>query len=95
MIKEYNVPKLGTVTIEGGLEIDYSTAYEYTFEANFIIIIGGRFVVGWQNNPMELGTANIILAGNKNSPIYTQLDGFEIGNKAIGKCILFYSKFCF
>lgn len=75
---------LGTLTVEGGLEIDYESTEAYTLTVDFLIINGGRFTVGWQNNPMQ-GRANIMLTGSISSPVYTELDGYSIGNKAIGE----------
>ena len=76
--------QLGTLTVEGGLEIDYETFNDYTLTVDFLIINGGRFHVGWQENPLQ-GTANIILAGSKGSPLFSGIDGFTIGAKAMGK----------
>ncbi|XP_052245987.1 fibrocystin-L-like isoform X3 [Dreissena polymorpha] len=83
VIKTTTAIELGTVRVEGGLEIDYnSEGVTYEFKVKFLIIIGGRFHVGWPNNPM-LGTANIVLLGNAMSPAYTEIEGIAIGNKAI------------
>ncbi|XP_053409194.1 fibrocystin-L-like isoform X2 [Mercenaria mercenaria] len=83
LISKYKVPALGIVTIKGGLEIDYKYTYDYEFKASVIIVLGGRFHVGWLNNPMTLPTARIILTGNRNSPMYTEIDGIPVSNKAL------------
>lgn len=87
VIRDATSLQLGTLTVEGGLEIDYDTTNDYTLTVNFLIVNGGRFHVGWQDNPIQ-GTANIVLAGSKSSPMFTGIDGYTIGNKAMGmvKC---------
>ncbi|XP_060584412.1 fibrocystin-L-like isoform X2 [Ruditapes philippinarum] len=84
VISKYNTPRLGVVTVLGGLEIDYEFEYNYIFSAKIIIVKGGRFHVGWLNNPIQLGTVNIVLLGTRQSPPYVDIDGVPLSNKAIG-----------
>jgi len=55
----------------------------FNIKLDFLIILGGRFYVGWPDNPM-LSEVNIKLLGNSLSPAYLGLDGNPIGTKAIG-----------
>jgi hypothetical protein len=87
VISKYNTPRLGVVTVLGGLEIDYEFEYNYIFSAKIIIVKGGRFHVGWLNNPIQLGTVNIVLLGTRQSPPYVDIDGVPLSNKAIGNNI--------
>ena len=55
------------------------------WELDFIIIKGGRLIIGWPNFPFQ-GSAELILNGHIDSPIYDQKDirGGVLGSKAIG-----------
>lgn len=82
--ENYSHLKLGTLIIKGTLEFAYEEELAYTLEADFIIILGGFLYAGWKDNPM-IGTMSIVLTGNANTPPYTELDGYDIGSKALGK----------
>ena len=83
MIVDVVLPKLGRVTVLGGLEL--SDEMDHRFEADLILILEqGRFIVGYPETPFQ-HQADIVLHGNSSSPIYTlPNDGLVIGAKAIG-----------
>ena len=79
------INKLGTLLLEGVLEFNNYPSAEYEINADFIIIVGGRLIIGWPEDPFD-GLASIILRGNHSSPHYIPNgDGPTIGSKAIGK----------
>ena len=77
------IPPLGTLTICGGLELDNNMDHEIA--ADFIIIQGGRFVIGYPDTPYPRSqTATITLHGNELSPEFERVSGTNVGAKAIG-----------
>ena len=57
----------------------------YEINADNIIIMGGRLIIGWPDDPFD-GLASIVLSGDVSSPYYVPAgDGPTIGSKAIGK----------
>ena len=82
-----SINRLGVLLLEGVLELaDYPMA-DYEINADHIIIMGGRLIIGWPDDPFN-GLARIVLRGNGSSPYYVANgDGPIIGGKAIGKQI--------
>ena len=83
VIVDIPLPKLGRVTVLGGLEL--SDEMDHTFEADLILILEqGRFIVGYPETPFE-HRADIVLHGDKTSPVYRLPNsGPVVGAKAIG-----------
>ncbi|KAL3885610.1 hypothetical protein ACJMK2_025660 [Sinanodonta woodiana] len=80
--------KFSTLEVKGKMELDYSpdsngSYYDFRIEATYIIIQGGYFIGGWQNNPLQ-GSAEITLVGEHSTPEFSTADGPPIGSKAIG-----------
>ncbi|XP_045210443.2 fibrocystin-L-like isoform X2 [Mercenaria mercenaria] len=75
--------KLGTLLLEGVLEFFDTLGAVYEIEADFIIIKGGRLIIGWPDDAFD-GLATITLRGNHSSPYYYTGDGPILGSKAIG-----------
>lgn len=80
-----SINMLGNLVLEGTLEFANYPGAVYELNANNIIIMGGRLIIGWPDDPF-LGEASIILRGNHSSPNYVaQGSGPTIGSKALGK----------
>lgn len=77
------ISKLGTLVIEGVLEFADTPGAVYNIEADFIIIRGGRLIIGWPDDPFD-GLATITLRGNHSSPYFNAGTGPTLGSKAIG-----------
>lgn len=83
MVNMTAISKLGTLLLEGVLEFaDYPGAV-YNIEADFILIKGGRLIIGWPDDPFD-GLATITLRGNHSSPYLNPGTGPTLGSKAIG-----------
>ena len=72
------VPRLGRVLIEGGMEV--FDDMDRTIQADLIIINGGRFVAGYPDTPF-MHHLRIVLHGNQNT---NEVSGFEFGTPNIG-----------
>ena len=80
-----SIDRLGVLLLEGVLEFNDYYMAEYEINADHIIIMGGRLIIGWPDDPFD-GLVNIVLRGNASSPYYVAGgDGPTIGAKAIGK----------
>ncbi|KAK3587658.1 hypothetical protein CHS0354_042441 [Potamilus streckersoni] len=80
--------KFSTLKVKGKMELDYypysnGSYYNFKIEATYIIIQGGRFIGGWQNNPLQ-GSAEITLVGEHSTPEFPPTDGPTVGSKVIG-----------
>ncbi|XP_052286416.1 fibrocystin-L-like [Dreissena polymorpha] len=78
-----SIIKLGTLLLEGVLEFYSMPDAVYQIEADFIIIRGGRLIIGWPDEPFQ-GLATITLRGNHSSPTFDAGTGPALGSKAIG-----------
>ncbi|XP_074660960.1 fibrocystin-L-like [Tubulanus polymorphus] len=80
-----NVPALGTLEIQGVLELEprvptgNSTPMNLVLNCSIIFINNGRLMVGWETNPF-MNRARIILRGNHKTPEFSNF----VGAKAIG-----------
>lgn len=84
VVREANLPKLKKLFIYGVLEFDQKedgTGPDYILSCAYIVILGGRLIVGWEGKPY-LGKMEIILRGDHKTP---PLDDIQIGAKAIGE----------
>lgn len=79
-----SINKLGTLLIEGTLEFLDTPGAVYDIEADFIVIKGGRMIIGWPDDPFD-GLATITLRGNHSSAYFNPGTGPTLGSKAIGK----------
>ena len=54
VVADIDFPRINYLILEGNLEIDQGTGPDnynsFTLEVNFIIIKGGRLVVGWEDD---------------------------------------------
>lgn len=76
------INKLGILILEGSLELDDNPKLHYEIFVEYIIIIGGRLIIGWPDAPFH-GSASLILRENPKRP-YDSLRGAPLGDKAIG-----------
>ena len=82
VIVDIALPRLYSITIYGGLEL--SDELNHTIEVDYIVIAGGRLVVGWPDMPFT-NTATFILYGSRTLPeIILPPIGPVLGTKAIG-----------
>ena len=82
---------LGNLVLEGTLEFANNPGADYELSAYNIIIMGGRLIIGWPDDPF-LGMASLILRGNHSSPYFIPAgSGPTVGSKAIGKVYVTYS----
>ena len=82
VIIDVPTPKLGMLTIHGGLE--FLDSEDRVLEANVIIIDSGRLVAGYPDTPYR-HNLRIILHGNVASPQYMHgPERINVGSKAIG-----------
>ena len=84
MVVEAPIAKLGTLLLEGVLEFNNDLDAVYHIEADYIVIRGGRLIIGWPDEPF-LGQASITLRGNHDTPYFVPGEGPDLGSKAIGK----------
>lgn len=65
--------------------MDSNGAYkDVTLEVGYVVIIGGRLIVGWENNTY-LGNMEIILSGSQDSELWPLQSTAVIGQKVIGE----------
>ena len=56
MVADIAFPRINKLILKGNLELDHEinpdtgTYRDFTLEVNFIVIQGGRLVVGWEDN---------------------------------------------
>ena len=80
------INRLGTLLLEGVLEFADHPSAVYEISADFIIIKGGRLIIGWPEDPFD-GLATIVLRGDQSTPYYVPSgDAPTVGSKAIGQC---------
>ena len=92
IINTTSISKLGTLLLEGVLEVMDTPGANYTLDVNFIIIRGGRLVIGTPSQPFQ-ALANIIVRGSHSTPSWNDgEDGPTVGSKAIG---LYFSRFLY
>jgi len=84
LVNMTTISKLGVLLLEGALEFYSMPGADYTIEADFIVIRGGRLIIGWPEEPF-IGQASIILRGNHSSPWFNAGVGPTLGAKAIGE----------
>ncbi len=82
MVVDVDPPRLRSLVIEGTLEFDNGGTY--VLEATYIVVRGGRLLVGWGGEPFT-GDLEIRLHGSHSTPEYTRTDGPNIGSKVLGK----------
>ncbi|XP_053388767.1 fibrocystin-L-like isoform X2 [Mercenaria mercenaria] len=74
--------KLRNLLLHGVLEFANAPEAVYNIEADFIIIKGGRLIIGWPDDPFD-GLATITLRGNHSSSSFN-VEGATLGSRAIG-----------
>ena len=87
------INKLGTLLLEGVLELVDHPSAVHEISADYIIIMGGRLIIGWPEDPFD-GLASIVLRGDQATPYYIPSgDGPTVGSKVIGKnlCLGLYT----
>lgn len=92
IVVDIDLPKFNTIYIYGQMEVS-NKLNEVTISANYIHIVGGRLIVGWENDPYP-GNATIELRGSQQTPQYDVKSGPNMGSKVIGEwvvvCFLFF-----
>lgn len=83
--------KLSTLLLEGVLEFIDTPGAVYEIEADFIIIKGGRLIIGWPEDHFD-GLATITLRGGHSSPYHDPGDGPTLGSKAIGLLDILFAR---
>ena len=88
MVADTEFPIINKLYIYGVLEFEFQPHsngfyYNFTLSCEHIIIIEGRLIVGWEEDPF-LGMAEIILRGNHASDELLLAGGVNVGAKAIG-----------
>ncbi len=84
-----NPPRFQQVWVEGVLEFEVATKpnstnpYNFVFSASHIIVLG-RLIVGWPDNPLR-GSAQLELWGDHSTEEVVLRGGAVVGAKAIGK----------
>ena len=85
-----NLPTIGTLTIKGSLEINLTssgtaqTVGKVTISANYIVILGGRLIIGWPDRPYT-DQVEIILRGQTEQVYPEGYGGPPLGVMSIGK----------
>ncbi|KAI8520672.1 Fibrocystin-L [Branchiostoma belcheri] len=69
MVADTALPVMHKLFIYGVLEFDDGPDKDFTLTATYIIVQGGRLIIGWEDNPYQ-GQAKIILQGNHLTPDY-------------------------
>ncbi|XP_078617867.1 fibrocystin-L-like isoform X2 [Branchiostoma floridae x Branchiostoma japonicum] len=67
MVVDTALPIMHKLYIYGVLEFDDGPDKDFTLTATYIIVQGGRLIIGWEDNPYK-GQAKIILQGNHLTP---------------------------
>ena len=89
-----DVPTLKTLTLKGNLELNLTSLSttgrrkraleKVTITAEYIIIMGGRLVIGWPDKPYT-GEVEIILTGKTEARYPDGYGGPPLGAMSIGK----------
>ncbi|XP_053372850.1 fibrocystin-L-like [Mercenaria mercenaria] len=83
LVNRTDIHKIATLLLEGVLEFANIPGAVFDIEADFVIIKGGRLIIGWPNDPFD-GIANIRLRGTQSSPHFHVESGYTVGPKSIG-----------
>ena len=60
--------------------LEFSNEKEALLGANRIIVVGGKIVLGWKEDPLKV-KATIRLTGHRDDKEYTMNDGTIVGSK--------------
>jgi hypothetical protein len=77
ILVDINTPKLFLVVIHG--EVYFEDVRDLTFEASYIVVMGGKFILGTENRPHR-NKVTITLYGNRSTAV--EIPGF--GAKCLG-----------
>ncbi|XP_062574409.1 fibrocystin-L-like [Saccostrea cucullata] len=84
VVADTDLPAMGKLVLYGTLELDDANGTRnFVLNCTYIIILGGRLIVGWPDKPF-LGQALILLNGEHSTPSYPITSGPQVGSKAIG-----------
>ncbi|CAH1226877.1 PKHD1L1 [Branchiostoma lanceolatum] len=67
MVVDTALPIMHKLWIYGVLEFDDGPDKDFTLTATYIVVQGGRLIIGWEDNPYQ-GQAKIVLQGNHLTP---------------------------
>ncbi|XP_063689847.1 fibrocystin-L-like isoform X2 [Bolinopsis microptera] len=81
MVYDASMEGLGDIMVYGVLE--FSNEVDTVLGANRIVVVGGKLVVGWGDDPLKV-KAHIKLTGSRDDKEYTLNDGTTVGSKALG-----------
>jgi hypothetical protein len=88
VVADIALPSMGKLVIYGVLELDGTNGTKnFVLNCTYIIIMGGRLIVGWPDNPFP-GQVLILLNGEHSTPRYPTTSGPPVGSKAIGREIV-------
>ena len=82
-----------TLRIEGTLEVADTPGNNYVIDTTYIFV-GGTFVIGWEDRPLEEASLTITLHGGITTPDFPIEQAITMGAKVIGTyqylCICHY-----
>lgn len=83
VVADTNLPAMKKLFIYGTLEFDDTRDYNMT--ATYILIQGGRLIIGQSEDEPFTHNVHIILEGNHFTPDIPLPNGPNLGSKALGK----------
>ena len=83
VVADTDLPVMNKLFIYGTLELDDSRDYNLT--ATYILIQGGRLIIGWSEEEPFIHNVHITLQGNHETADIPLPLGPNLGSKAIGK----------
>ena len=84
MVADVQLPVMNKLFIYGGLEIE--DTQDNKLEATYILIQGGRLVIGFSEEKPFEHDIKILLNGHHLTPDQQLPNGPNLGSKALGKC---------
>lgn len=79
------LPHMEKLVLYGVLELDDNDGNRnFELRCKYIVILGGRLIIGWPNKPF-LANALVILEGDRQTEYFEQNSGPTIGSKVLGE----------
>lgn len=89
VVGDTTLPQMEKLVLYGVLELDDDDgSRNFELRCKYIIIHGGRLIIGWPNKPF-LANARVILKGDRQTKYFEQNSGPTIGAKVLGKITSF------
>lgn len=90
VVADTTLPQMEKLILYGVLELDDDGgSRDFELRCKYIIIRGGRLIIGWPDKPF-LANALVILEGDRQTEYFKQDSGPTIGAKVLGK----FPSFC-